>query len=389
MNQGKYVFAQFMELFPRHEFSQCVKKYNGEYRLKKFSCLDQFSVMCFSQLSSRDSLRSAIMCLDAHKSKLYHLWFRCIPARKTVADANENRDWRIYQDFAMVLISQAQWLYQWESTEFNDIEGSIYALDSSTIDLCMNLFPWATFRTTKSGIKLHTLLDIRTHIPTFIHISEAACADVNIWDSITLEIGSWYLVDRGYIDYEQYFRLTTSSCYFVTRTKVNVKWTRILSNPISDSDKEAGIRSDQIMKFSWLNSQKEYPERIRRVRYYDKKTKKYLTFMTNNMTVSPFVIAELYRSRWSVELFFKWIKQHLCIRNFFGRTENAVKTQIWIAVTTYVLAAVLKKQLNLTQSLYEILQVLWVSVFDKSPISSLFSWENYRNETEWDQTSLF
>lgn len=389
MNHWKYVFAQFMDLIPRYELSQCVRKYNGEYRSKNFSCLDQFLLMSFGQLTNRESLRSTVLCLEAHKNKLYHLWFHGSIARRTVSDANERRDPRIYHDFSMLLIARAQELYTWDSEEFKEISWSISALDSSTIDLCMSLFPWATFRSTKSAVKLHTLLDVRTNIPTFIHVTEASCADVSIWKDIPREIWSWYVVDRWYIDFKEYFRLNTTSCYFVTRSKKNIAWKRIISNPLSEEDKQAWVCSDQIMKFSGYKSRKDYPDRIRRVRYYDRETKKYFVFMTNNMTVSPLLIAKLYKSRWSIELFFKWIKQHLSIQKFYGFSENAVKTQICIALSLYVLAAILKKELHLSQSLYEILQIVWVSVFDKSPIASLFSKQDYNNSPDSDQMSLF
>ena len=378
-----------MELLPRYEFAQCVRRYDGEYRSKSFSCLDQFLVMSFGQLTNRDSLRSTVLCLEAHRIKLYHLWFRSSLARRTISDANETRDWRIYRDFATALISHARKLYASDPEGFEEISWSVYALDSSTIDLCMSLFPWATFRTTKSAVKLHTLLDIRTNIPTFIHITEAACADVSIWQDLPLEPWSWYVVDRWYVDFKQYHRLTTSSCYFVTRSKTNTSWKRIVSNPLSETDKQAWVRSDQLMKLSGSRSKKDYPDRIRRIRYYDHETKKYFVFMTNNLIVSPLLIAELYKSRWSVELFFRWIKQHLRVQVFYGFSENAVKIQIWIAVSVYVLAAILKKELKLSQSLYEILQVLWVSVFDKSPISSLFSKQVSNDSSDSDQTSLF
>ena len=389
MHQGKYVFAQFMELLPRYELTQCIQRYKGEYRVKSFSCLDQFLIMSFWQLTNRESLRSTVTCLEAHKNKLYHLWLRGGISRRTIALANEKRDWRIYQDFALILISRAQKLSLSDPEEYKEISWSLYALDSSTLELCLSLFPWATFRKTKSAVKLHTLLDIRMNIPTFMHITEAKYADVSIWKDIPLEPWSWYMVDRWYIDFQEYYRLTLSSCFFVTRAKKNISWKRILSHPLSQEDKEAWVRSDQSMKLSGLRSRKDYPDRIRRIRYYDKETKKYFVFMTNNMTMSPVLIANLYKSRWSVELFFKWIKQHLCIRTFYGFSENAVKTQIWIALSVYVLAAILKTEFHLTQSLYDILQIVWVSAFDKVPILSLFWNSDSNNSTDSHQTSLF
>lgn len=389
MNQGKYVFAQFMELIPQYALSLCIDRYSGEKRIRSLSCYDQFLVMSFGQLTSRESLRSTMLCLDAHRNKLYHLGFRGTLARRTLSDANEKRNWRIYQDFALILIAQAQKLYGSDSEIHKDVTWAIYALDSTTIDLCMSLFPWATFRTTKSAVKMHTLLDIRTSIPTFISITEASCSDVNIWPDIIPESWAWYIVDRGYIDFCDFYRLTQSLCFFVTRAKKNVAWKRIRSRDVSEVQKKSGIRCDQIMRFTTHKAQKDYLDIIRRIKYFDEETEQYFIFMTNNMTVDPIVIAQLYKSRWQVELFFKWIKQHLCIQTFWGFSENAVKTQIWIAVSTYVLAAILKKHCALPQTLYEILQILWVSVFDKSPISSLFLNHDLQNISDQDQTSLF
>ena len=391
MFHGKYVFAQFMELLPLYEFDRCVLRYKGESRVRSFSCLDQFLAMSFGQLTNRESLRSTILCLHAHSCKLYHLGFRSTLARRTLSDANEHRDWRIYQDFALMLIAHAQRLYHSSSEVHKDISGAIYALDSTTIDLCLNLFPWATYRATIWAIKLHTLFDIRTSIPTFIRITEALCADVKIWEDeeFVLEGGAWYIIDRGYIDFKQFYRIAQAWSFFVTRAKKNIAWKRVTSRTISSADKKAWIRCDQIMKFIKYDTRKDYPDGIRRVKYYDAETKQYFIFLTNNMSVSPLIIAQLYKSRWQVELFFKWVKQHLQIQTFWWHSENAVKTQIWIAVATYIMAALLKKNCKLSHTLYEILQILGISLFEKTPIASLFLTYTPQNSEDKCQIPLF
>jgi len=343
--------------------------------------------MAFAQLTYRESLRDIEACLRAQESKLYHMGIRARVSRSTLADANEKRDWRIYADLAQALIHIARRLYLHENFGV-EIDQTVYALDSSTIDLCLSVFPWAHFRKTKSAVKLHTLLDLRGNIPTFIYISDGKLHDVNILDELIPEPGSFYIMDRGYLDFERLHRLTLYRAFFVTRAKSNLQFRRLYSHPI---DKTTGLRCDQTVVLTGFYSSRDYPDKLRRIKYYDEDTRKTLVFLTNNFTLPPLTIAQLYRCRWQVELFFKWIKQHLRIKKFFGTTENAVKTQIWIAVSVYVLVAILKKRLQLEVSLYTILQILSVTIFEKIPISQVFSSNEYKTKESmfYNQLNLF
>src|SRR3990170_693113 len=364
MNLGRTVFAQLVEHLPHKEFQKCVARYRGDYYLKSFSCWDQFLAMAFAQLTYRESLRDIEACLRSVHGKLYHTGFRSRPARSTLADANESRDWRIYADFAQVLIGIARPLYAHDPIGV-DLEQSLYALDSTTIDLCLSLFPWARFRQHKAAVKMHTLLDLRGSIPTFLRITEGNVHDVNILDEILPEAGAFYVMDRGYIDFERLFLFTLCSAFFVVRTKENVLLQRRYSRPV---DKTSGLRSDHTVILTAFDSAAAYPDPLRRVTYFDAETKKRLKFLTNNFALPALTIAQIYKCRWQVELFFKWIKQHLRIKAFYGTSENAVKTQIWIAVSIYVLVAIVRKSLGLEASLYQILQILSVTLFEKVPI---------------------
>jgi Domain of unknown function (DUF4372)/Transposase DDE domain len=364
MNAGRTVFSQLIEFLPHQEFQKCVARYAGDRYLKNLSCWDQYLAMAFAQLTYRESLRDIEACLRSVGSKLYHMGFRGKVARSTLADANEARDWRIFADFAQVLIAIARPLYARDLLGI-DLEQSLYALDSTTIDLCLSLFPWARFRKHKAAVKLHTLLDLHGNIPTFIRITDGKVHDVNILDEIMPEPGAFYVMDRGYIDFERLFVLTLSAAFFVVRTKSNVLLQRRYSRAV---DKRTGVRSDQTVILASFESASVYPDPLRRVSYCDAETGKRLKFLTNNFTLPALTIAQIYKSRWQIELFFKWIKQHLRIKAFYGTSENAVKTQIWIAVSVYVLVAVVRKRLELEASLYQILQILSVSLFEKTPI---------------------
>jgi hypothetical protein len=364
MNAGRTVFSQLIEFLPHQEFQKCVARYGGDRYLKNLSCWDQYLAMAFAQLTYRESLRDIEACLRSVGAKLYHMGFRSKVARSTLADANESRDWRIYADFAQVLIAIARPLYVCDPIGI-DLDQSLYALDSTTIDLCLSLFPWAKFRKHKAAVKMHTLLDLHGNIPTFIRITDGKVHDVNILDEIMPEPGAFYVMDRGYIDFERLFVLTLSAAFFVVRTKSNVLLQRRYSHPV---DKRTGVRSDQTVILTSVESASAYPDALRRVSYFDAETGKRLKFLTNNFTLPALTIAQIYKCRWQVELFFKWIKQHLRIKAFYGTSENAVKTQIWIAVSVYVLVAIVRKQLELDASLYQILQILSVSLFEKTPI---------------------
>jgi hypothetical protein len=364
MNAGRTVFSRLIEFLPHQEFQKCVARYAGDRYLKHLSCWDQYLAMAFAQLTYRESLRDIEVCLRSVGGKLYHMGFRGKVARSTLADANESRDWRIYADFAQVLIAIARPLYARDPIGIN-LEQSLYALDSTTIDLCLSLFPWAKFRKHKAAVKMHTLLDLHGNIPTFIRITDGKVHDVNILDEIMPEPGAFYVMDRGYIDFQRLFVFTLSAAFFVVRTKSKVLLQRRYSHAV---DKSTGIRSDQTVILTSVESASAYPDALRRVSYFDAETGKQLKFLTNNFTLPALTIAQIYKCRWQVELFFKWIKQHLRIKAFYGTSENAVKTQIWIAVSVYVLVAILRKQLELDASLYQILQVLSVSLFEKTPI---------------------
>jgi transposase len=364
MNAGRTIFAQLVEHLPHKEFQKCVARYRGDSNPRGFTCWDQYLAMAFAQLTYRESLRDIEACLGAMQGKLYHMGFRGKVARSTLADANDAHDWRIYADFAQVLIATARPLYAAEPMGV-ELKQSLYALDSTTIDLCLTLFPWARFRRAKAAVKMHTLLDLRGNIPTFIHITDGKVADVNVLDEFLPEAGAFYVMDRGYIDFERLYRFTLESAFFVVRTKSNVLLQRRYSHPV---DPSAGVRSDQTVILASLASASAYPDALRKVSYVDAETGKRLVFLTNNFSLPAATVAALYKQRWQVELFFKWIKQHLRIKAFYGTSENAVKTQIWIAVSVYVLVAIVRKRLGLEPSLYQILQVLSLTLFEKTPI---------------------
>jgi hypothetical protein len=364
MNQGRTVFSQLISFLPDREFRRCVERYQGDTRLRGFSCWDQYLAMAFAQLTYRESLRDIEACLRSVQGKLYHLGFRGKVARSTLADANESHDWRIFADFAQVLIAIARPLYTRDPIGV-DLEQSLYALDSTTIDLCLSLFPWAKFRRRKAAVKMHTLLDLHGNIPTFIRVTSGDVHDVNLLDQILPEAGAFYVMDRGYIDFQRLFVFTLSSAFFVVRSKSNVLLQRRYSHPV---DKSTGVRSDQTVILTSFESASVYPDALRRVSYFDVVTNKRLKFLTNNFALPALTIAQIYKCRWQVELFFKWIKQHLRIKAFYGTSENAVKTQIWIAVSVYVLVAILRKRLGLEASLYQTLQILSVTLFEKTPI---------------------
>ena len=365
-----------MDHLPRYEFQKCVGRYHGEYQQKSFSCWDQFLAMAFAQFTYRESLRDIEACLRSMSGKLYHVGFRGKVARSTLADANENRDWRIFADFAQVLIGIARPLYAHDPIGV-ELDQSLYALDSTTIDLCLSLFPWAKFRKHKAAVKMHTLLDLHGNIPTFIGITDGKVHDVNILDEILPEAGAFYVMDRGYVDFERLFVFTLSAAFFVVRTKSNVLLQRRYSHPV---DKTTGVRSDHTVILTAIDSAKAYPEQLRRVSYLDVETRKRFKFLTNNFTLPALTIAQIYKSRWQVELFFKWIKQHLRIKAFYGTSENAVKTQIWIAVSVYVLVAIVRKRLELEASLYQILQILSVTLFEKTPLLQAFQAPDSQND---------
>jgi hypothetical protein len=369
MFSGQTVFSQVMDFAPAREFRKCVERYTGNYKVKSFSCVDQFRCMAFAQLTFRESLRDIEACLRAGGPKLYHMGIRGNVSRNTLANANEVRDWRIYADFAQVLIRTARTLYAKENFGLH-LKRTVYSLDSTTIDLCLSLFPWAAFRKRKGAIKLHTLLDVRASIPSVVIVTPGNVHDVNILDQLLFEAGAIYVMDRGYVDFARLHRIEESSAFFVTRAKSNFQYRRLYSRSV---DKTTGLQCDQTVVLTGFYSQKDYPEKLRRIRYRDPDTQKRFVFLTNNFTLSPLTIAKLYRARWRVELFFKWIKQHLRIRAFYGTSENAVKTQVWIAISVYVLVAIAKKRLGVAHSLYTILQILSVTLFEKTPILQAFS----------------
>ena len=369
MYSGKLVFAQVMQHLPLTTFRRCVTRYAGAHKVKSFSCLDQYLCMAFAQLTYRESLRDIEACLRAQANKLYHMGIHSSVSRSTLADANEARDWRIYADFAQALIGIARQLYAEEPFGV-DLKDVVYALDASTIDLCLSVFPWAPFRSTKAAVKLHTLLDLRGNIPTFLHISDGKLHDVNVLDILVPEPGAFYIMDRGYIDFARLHRLHEAGSFFVTRAKSNFKAQRRYSRPV---DRSTGLICDQTVVLTGFYARQDFATPLRRIKFKDPNTGKRLVFLTNNFALPAITIAHLYRCRWQVELFFKWIKQHLRIKVFFGTSENAVKTQIWVAVSVYVLVAIVKKRLNLPASLYEMLQILSLTVFEKTPLDQLLS----------------
>ena len=375
MFAGRLIFKQVMDFMPLSTFRKCVVKYRGDFRARTFSCLDQFLCMAFAQITHRESLRDIEICLRSQNKKLYHMGIRGKVSRSTLADANEKRDWRIYAEFAQTLIAIARDLYR-EDSFLEELDETVYALDSTTIDLCLSVFPWATFRKRKAAVKLHTLLDLRGNIPTFIHISDGTLHDVNGLDLLQLEAGAYYVMDRGYLDFERLYAFNQVPAFFVTRAKANMQYNRRYSHPVN---KETGLRCDQTITLTGFYTGKHYPDVLRRIKFYDVQTQKTFVFLTNNFSLPPLTITQLYRSRWQVELFFKWIKQHLRIKSFYGTSENAVKTQVWIAVSVYVLVAIMKKRLNLQESLYTILQILSVSVFEKASRYQLVTDNDYKN----------
>jgi hypothetical protein len=368
MNSGKSIFAQLMDFLPSKTFQRCVKRYQGDYKLKTFSCWDQFLCMTFAQLTYRESLRDIEACLRAQHIKLYHLGIRGQVSRNTLAHANSVRDWRIYADFAQVLITRARALYADDSFGV-ELAQTVYALDATTIDLCLALFPWAKFRKYKGAVKLHTLLDLRGNIPTVVIITHGKVHEVNILDQLSFEAGAFYVMDRGYLDFARLYKLHLASAFFVTRARKRFDFQRLYSQPV---DRTSGMICDQIVTLVNPVPRKGYPEKLRRIRYVDAQTNQRLVFLTNNFSLPPLTIAQLYRSRWQVELFFKWIKQHLRIKNFYGTSENALRTQIWIAISVYVLVAIVKKELQLDASLYRTLQIC-KRLFEKTPISQALS----------------
>ena len=366
MNAGKTLFTQIMEFLPWTSFSRIVARYGGDVGVRRMNCAEQFRIMAFAQLTTRESLRDIEVTLSANANKLYAMGLRHSVHRSTLAEANESRDWRIWSDVAALLIRRARKLYRDEDLGL-DLTNTVYALDATTIDLCLSLFDWAPFRSTKAAVKMHTLLDLRGAIPTFIHISDGKLHDVNVLDILPLEAGAFYVMDRGYLDFARLYRLHQTGAFFVTRAKSGMDARRVYSAPV---DRTTGVICDQTIALNGFYSAKAYPEHLRRIRYQDPETSKKLVFLTNNTTLPPFTIAALYKSRWQVDLFFKWIKQHLRIKKFLGTSENAVKTQIWCAVATYVLIAIVKKELQLDASLYTLLQILSVSVFEKNELAS-------------------
>lgn len=387
MYSGRMIFSQVMDAVPRHRFRRCVARYRGNYRVREFSCWHQYLTMAFAQLTYRRSLRDIEACLRVMADKLYHMGIRGRVSRSTLADANEKRDWRIYAELAQALIDAARKLYATEPLAV-ELDETVYALDSTTIDLCLSLFPWARFRDTKAAVKLHTLLDLRGSIPAFVHITEGRLHDVNVLDVLVPEAGAIYVLDRGYVDFSRLHLLHQLLAVFVVRAKRNFKFRRLYSHPV---DRSTGLICDQTVRLTGYRSSRAYPENLRRIRYRDAETGQDLTLLTNNFDIPALTIAELYRCRWQVELFFKWIKQHLRIKSFYGTSDNAVRTQIWIAISVYVLVAILAKRLRIDHDLYTILQVLSVSVFEKIELSTAFTNIDYTqiNDDPRNQLSLF
>ena len=387
MNTGKTIFSQVMEFLPIYEFRKCVQRYQGDYKVQIFSCMDQFLCMAFAQLTCRESLRDIESCLRFMQPKLYHMGIRGQVSRNTLANANNQRDWRIYADFAQVLIHQARGLYL-EDPFGVELENTVYALDSTTIDLCLSLFPWAHFRKNKGAIKLHTLLDLRGPIPSFIDITDGKFADVKILDILIPEAGSFYIIDRGYLDFARLYAMHQARATFITRAKSNTQCRRLYSRPV---DKTTGLRCDQTILLTGAQSAKDYPEQLRLVKFFDSETNKRFAFLTNNFEIDALTVAQLYKCRWKVELFFRWIKQHLRIKAFLGTSQNAVKSQVWIAISIYVLVAIIKKRLNLKPSLYIILQILSVTIFEKTPILQALTKTdiNKQNAQNANQLTMF
>jgi IS4 transposase len=369
MNQGRMIFSQLMDFASQDIFKACVHRYNGNYKAKEFTCWKQFLCLAFGQLTHRESLSDTMLCLDLNADKLYRLGIGKAVHKSTLSRANESRDWRIFQDFGLKLIEQAKVLYEGDNQLEVRLKGKVFALDSTTVDLCLDVFWWATFRSTKAAIKVHTLLDLKTSIPEFIFISEGSVHDVNALDQITVQKGSYYVMDKAYVDFSRLYRIKKEKAYFVVRAKENLQFERIASRP---ADKNAGVICDQDISLTGFYSTQNYPDRLRRIKYYDAEHARTFVFLTNNFKLNAATVAQLYKHRWHVELFFKWIKQHLKIKSFWGHSENAVRTQIWIAISVYVLVAIAKKKLKLHHSLYEILQYVSLSPFEKTPITKIF-----------------
>lgn len=387
MNSGRTIFAQLFDFLPKHEFNQCIHRYRGHRRLRKFSCLDQFLCMAFAQLTYRDSLRDIEICLRAMSGHLYHAGFRGKVSRSTLADANERRDWRIYSDFAQVLIAHARRLYAHEAFAV-DLDQPAYAFDSTTIDLCLSLFPWAKFRKRKGAVKLHTLIDLHGNIPCFIHVTDGKTHDVKALDELVPEPAAFYMMDRGYVDFGRLYRFTQSLAFFVIRAKRNMDYARRSYRRV---DKTTGLRSDQTIVLQGSKTALQYPAPLRRISYHDADTDKRFVFLTNNFQLPAITIPQLYKCRWQVELFFKWIKQHLRIKAFYGTSPNAVRTQVWISISVYVLVSILKKELKLERSLSEILQILSITLFEKSPLFTVLNESGEQNQKtpSHKQLSLF
>lgn len=386
MNKGKTIFAQIMDYVPKDIFDQLVSEYKGNYKTRTFSCWDQFLCLAFAQLTFRESLRDIETCLRSNSEKLYHMGIKGNISRTNLSRANETRDWKIFARFANHLIQEALCLYTKDELIYKELDNSLYALDSTTIDLCMSLFPWAKFRKNKSAVKLHTLLDIRTSIPVFIHITSGKVHDVNILDLISIETSAFYIIDKGYIDFERLFNLKNKNAFFITRAKKNLACQRIYSHDVSKYD---SVKYDQTVRLTGLKTATLYPEQIRKIKFIDKVKGKELIFLTNNFSLDADMIAQLYKDRWKIELFFKWIKQHLRIKSFFGTSENAIKIQIYSAISVYVMIAIIKKKLKISETLYTILQILSINIFSKTLINQLLNKNYYSNEVHYPTNQLF
>ncbi len=388
MNQGKYIFSQIMELISHKQFQTLIRRHKGDYKVKDFSCWKQYLCMVFGQLTHRESLSDTILCLKANADKTYHLGIGDVAAKSTLSTANENRSYLIYYDLAMLLIKQAKQLYLGDSDLEVELENNVFAIDATTIDLCLSTFYWATFRKTKGGIKLHTQLNLKTAIPEFIYFSAASLHDVNALDFICFEANSFYIMDKGYIDYKRLYRIHKCDAFFVIRAKDNMNYRRLYSRTV---DKTKGVLCDQTIMLNGFYAAKDYPEKIRRIKFYDQESRKTFIFLTNNLHLKATEVAQLYKHRWKIEVFFRWIKQHLKIKSFWGQSENAVKTQVWIAVSVYVLVAIAKKKFMIKQSLYEILQILSISIFERMPINQLFqqTQKQYFKELNHNQLKMF
>lgn len=385
MNQGKYIFAQLFDFVSHNDFNKCVQAYQGDYKIKHFSCWRQFLHMAFGQLTHRESLSDTVICLKANRTKLYHLGMGQTISKSTLSKANENRDWHIYQSFALLLIEQAKKLYQGDSQLEVEIKNNVFIIDSTTIDLCLSIYPWAKFRKAKAAVKMHTKMDAKTSIPDFILISTGKMHDINVLDHITIIVDSFYVFDRGYLDYVRLNRINEAGAFFIIRAKKNMDFERLYSRKV---DKTKGLKCDQTIKLRGYKTSKHYPDKLRRVKFYDAQNKIMLIFITNNFDITALEVALLYKHRWFIEIFFRWIKQHLKIKSFWGRSPNAVKTQIWIAISIYVIVLIVKKKLKIEQPIYEILQILSINMFDKEPISQLFNNHHLQNFKEQNSNQL-